>query len=436
MPEYSVPVPSKSQQAFWAHKDKPHQNAGLIFERFVPDTRDDAKLKEKGLQAALSASQKADKDLLTAWNARWQGQTRDALTFSLQTDWRLIAGLGKKGSLEVGFTFHRYGFPYLPGSSLKGLARAAALLEIGEKLTIDILETLRKKVIETDKPKEPGKFGLLKALEIVLSREEEETCLKELDACQNLPSDAVTALAKTFRAVFGTTEHGGHIVFFDAIPSARVLPTLELDIMNPHYPDYYKETGQDNPQTPPANWQSPIPVKFLTVAPGTEFRFAVGWRKSPVDSTPIEALPTETAQKEWNWFKGVVPAPVAKLPNPLLEQARQWLEGGLRDLGAGGKTNAGYGYFSPVSAQVPAQTRAAQQPPALPTGYERGVVKAFGLGDKQSFGFIIRSNGADLFVHKNNLAAGLTDLQPGQKVIFKTGSGPRGQQAMDVRLDG
>jgi CRISPR-associated protein Cmr6 len=312
MPDYSIPIPKKSSEAFWAYKENSPQNAGLIFERFAPDTQDDAKLKEKGLQASLDASKKADSKLLAAWNVRWTSLTKDAQTFSLQTDWRLIAGLGKKGSLEVGFTFHRYGFPYLPGSSLKGLARAAALLEIGEKLNIDILEILRKKVIETDKPKEPEKFGLLKALEIVLSREEEETCLKELNACQNPPSDAVTALAKTFRAVFGTTEHGGHVVFFDAIPSARVLPTLELDIMNPHYPDYYKETGQDNPQTPPANWQSPIPVKFLAVAPGTEFRFAVGWRKSSVDSTPIEALPTEKAQKEWRWFKGVVPAPSAK----------------------------------------------------------------------------------------------------------------------------
>ena len=47
---------------------------------------------------------------------------------SLKTEWRCIAGLGRKGPLEVGFTFNRYGFPILPGSSLKGIARAYAHL--------------------------------------------------------------------------------------------------------------------------------------------------------------------------------------------------------------------------------------------------------------------------------------------------------------------
>ncbi|MBK9095192.1 MAG: hypothetical protein IPM84_21030 [Anaerolineae bacterium] len=54
----------------------------------------------------------------------------------LRTDWRLVTGLGRKGPLEVGFTFHRYGFPILPGSSLKGLARAWGLLRVAEALDV------------------------------------------------------------------------------------------------------------------------------------------------------------------------------------------------------------------------------------------------------------------------------------------------------------
>lgn len=434
MPDYKIPVPAQSQEAFWANLNRSPQNAGLVFERFAPDTQEDAKLKEKGLKAALDASQKADKKLLEAWNARWTQLTAGALVFSLHTDWRLIAGLGKKGSLEVGFTFHRYGFPYLPGSSLKGLARAAALLEIGEKLGKERLETLRKAVIETDKPKEPEKLGLLKALEGVLSRPEEETCLKELAACQNPPSEGITTLAKTFRAVFGSTEHGGHVVFFDAIPSAHELPRLDLDIMNPHYPDYYKETGEAKPKTPPGNWQSPLPVKFLTVAPGTAFRFAVGWRRATVDITLLEVLPKK-AQKEWSWFKGAI-APTPQSPNPVLSQARRWLESGLRDLGAGGKTNAGYGYFVEAKEQANSDSGATPKQAALPTGYERGTVKGFGLGESQSYGFVTRANGEDLFVHRNSLRAGLAMLQAGQRVIFKVGRGPRGSQATDVYLEG
>jgi len=434
MDEYPIPVPEQSRAAFWAHQSRSPQNAGLIFERFAPNWADHAEtLKEKGLNAARDASQKADKKLLDAWNARWDQLTKGALTFSLQTDWRLIAGLGKKGSLEVGFTFHRYGFPYLPGSSLKGLARAAALLEIGEKIGKPSLETLRQNVIETDKPKEPEKIGLLSALETVLSRPEEETCFKELAACQSQPSQAIENLAKTFRIIFGAIEHGGHVVFFDAIPSARILPRLELDIMNPHYPKYYEETGKSDPETPPANWQNPNPVKFLAVAAGVVFRFAVGWRRAPIDTTPLDSLPSEK-QKEWSWFKGAIP-PTAESQNPVLEQARKWLESGLLDLGAGGKTNAGYGYFTEENQQTAGSAAEAHQKTALPTGYERGVVKDFGLGDKQSFGFIARSNGEDLFVHKNNLRAGLTTLQAGQRVIFRVGRGSRGPQAMDVYLE-
>jgi len=436
MARYPIPVPAQTREAFWAHQGKAPQNAGLIFERFAPDTQDDSKLKEEGLKATLEASQKADRALLAAWNVRWERLARaaGAEPFTLQTDWRLIAGLGKKGSLEVGFTFHRYGFPCLPGSSLKGLARAAALLEIGEKIGKPALETLRQNVIETDKPKEPEKIGLLKALETVLSRPEEETCLKELAACQSQPSQEIENLARTFRVIFGTTEHGGHVIFFDAIPSDRALPRLELDIMNPHYPDYYKETGQDNPVIPPANWQNPNPVKFLTVAPGVVFRFAVGWRKAPIDVTPLEALPTEEARKAWSWFKGAM-APAPRGPSPLLEQARRWLESGLRHLGAGGKTNAGYGYFTEEGQQAAGSAAEAPQKTALPPGYERGVVRAFGLGEKRSFGFITRSNGEELFVHRNNLRPRLTTLQAGQRVIFKVERGARGPQAMDVYLE-
>lgn len=430
MDKYPIPVPVQTYDAFWAYQSHSPQNPGLVFERFAPNWEDHAdKLKEKGLQAALEASQKANRELLKAWNARWQSLTQDARTFTLQTDWRLIVGLGKKGSLEVGFTFHRYGFPYLPGSSLKGLARAASLLEIGEKIGKPRLETLREDVIPHEDQK---KSGPLSALETVLSRAEEEIFLKELAFCH--PSAETIELSKVFRAVFGTTKHGGHVIFFDAIPSDRALPRLELDIMNPHYPDYYKETGQDDPKTHPTNWQNPNPVKFLAVAPGVSFRFAVGWRCAPIDTTPLEDLPSEEARKEWSWFKGVVP-PAAKNPNPLLEQASQWLESGLRDLGGGGKTNTGYGYFTETGTQAPSPADGAREASALQTGYEHGVVKDFGLGDKQSFGFIARSNGEDLFVHKNNLRAGLTTLQPGQRVIFKVGRGSRGPQATDVYLE-
>jgi CRISPR-associated protein Cmr6 len=153
------------------------------------------------------------------------------------------------------------------------------------------------------------------------------------------PNEDILHKAKAYRYIFGTTEHGGHVVFFDAIPSA--VPKLELDIINPHYPDYYKEGSKEFP----TNWQNPIPVKFLAVAPGSAFRFAIGWRRAPIDAIPMESIPSEEKRKEWSWFKGVTKTQTPNQQNAFVKQAQEWLKKGLLELGAGGKTSAGYGYF-------------------------------------------------------------------------------------------
>ena len=422
MPDYPIPIPKESQVAFWAHQKKSPQNPGLIFDRFMPNWKDHADtLKEKGLQVTQRAADQANDALLAAWNARWDKivESTNGLSFPMQTDWRLIAGLGKKGSLEVGFTFHRYGFPYLPGSSLKGLARAWGLIEVATQLN-DQLKSLCEDINKKEEPKES--LGLLTALEVSLSREKEDDFLAEMEECGANPESI--ELSKRFRVIFGTTEHGGHVLFFDAIPKSK--PRLDIDIMNPHYPEYYKEGSQAFPTV----WQSPIPVKFLTVTPGTLFRFAVGWRRTPIDDTHADSV-----QEEWRWFKGVTASARGKT-NDLLILAQTWLQDSLSELGAGGKSSSGYGYFvEPGSDRGNQAASSISKPRSLPTGYERGIVKEFGLGSSQSFGFITRSNGADLFVHRNNLSAGLTELTVGQVVIFKIGKGTKGLRAEDVQLE-
>lgn len=260
------PVPKRSAAAWRQQQGKPNQNPGLIFDRFAPDWQQQSMLKRDGLTAVRDAALKADGALLAAWNARWEKTVRHANAdpVTLKTDWRLVAGLGRKGPLEVGFTFHRYGFPILPGSSVKGVARACAWLVEGRR--------------ETD-PDFLAIFG-------------------------RAPEKGEAE---------GVAQSGG-AVFFDAIP--RQVPKLQLDVMNPHYPDYY---GDKNGRVAPTDSQNPIPVYFLTVAPNTEFRFAVGWRG---------ALNEEARR--------------------LRALAQEWLIKGLTELGAGAKTSAGYGYFVPT----------------------------------------------------------------------------------------
>jgi CRISPR-associated protein Cmr6 len=439
MNEYAIAIPNKTSEAFWKHRESSApQNAGLIFERFAPDwgnessnrelKRKDKEPKKEGLSAALNASANADKPLLEGWNRRWEqtAKAASAVSFDLQTEWRLIAGLGRKGMMEVGFTFHRYGFPYLPGSSIKGLSRAWAVIDIASKLDDgNSLKSLSIHVNQkTPHRKEP--LGLLGALDFSLSQEQDEDFISDMEKCS--ASIEALELSKYFRVIFGTTEHGGHIIFFDAIP--KFIPVLQLDIINPHYPEYYKEGGREYPTA----WQSPIPVTFLAVAPGNTFRFAVGWRTAPIDTMPIESISPEKARKEWSWFKGTLASSQEK-PNPILRQAENWLKNGLLELGAGGKTSAGYGYFTDANRNTFQQINPSSERKNLPVGYERGIVKEFGTQGTGSYGFIERSNGADIFVHRNNLGEGVPDLQPGQKVIFKVGKGNRGAQAMDVQLD-
>jgi len=167
--------------------------------------------------------------------------------------WRFVVGLGAAHVLETGITLHRiFGLPIIPGSALKGVARAYAQLVEGK------------------------------------------------------PEDDPELIA-----IFGTTERAGSVIFFDAIPLE--VPKFQLDIMNPHYPQYYdKRGGTSKEPAPPADWDSPRPVFFLTVTE-TPYRFAIAAR--------------------------------SEQGNHLLDLAESWLKGALMELGIGAKTSADYGFW-------------------------------------------------------------------------------------------
>ena len=322
-PAAKYPLPQQTVRALLAWKDKAPQNPGLLFERYALDTAGEkqaAAAKSESLELVRAAAKRIDTKVLDALRQRWRANARalGAEPFELKTDWRLIAGLGRKGPLEVGFTFHRYGFPILPGSSLKGLARARALYAVCDLLGKEGLAAIRREIKET----------ALQALDRVLALPKEESFLQAFPA-----KPEALAAAERLRRIFGTTGAAGLAVFLDAIPAG--VPELQLDIMNPHYPDYY-----GNANTPPTDWQSPRPVTFLAVAPGTPFLFAVGWRRT-LAADDVE----------------------------LQQQAQQWLIEGLVELGAGAKTGAGYGYFvAPKAETKPAATAAAKpaEPPPAP----------------------------------------------------------------------
>ncbi|MGI8532157.1 MAG: cold-shock protein, partial [Geodermatophilaceae bacterium] len=60
-----------------------------------------------------------------------------------------------------------------------------------------------------------------------------------------------------------------------------------------------------------------------------------------------------------------------------------------------------------------------------------GKVKWFSA--EKGFGFLAREDGGDVFVHRDALPAGTTELKPGQRVEFGVAEGRRGEQALSVR---
>jgi CspA family cold shock protein len=61
-----------------------------------------------------------------------------------------------------------------------------------------------------------------------------------------------------------------------------------------------------------------------------------------------------------------------------------------------------------------------------------GKVKWFNA-DK-GFGFLADDDGSDVFVHRDALPAGITELKPGQRVEFGIVQGRKGNQALTVRV--
>lgn len=249
---------------------RPLSNAGLIWQRYLEfwdgSTLVEGEERRKALlrfaedvshrNRTQKPSSSHPRRLLETLHARQErilgclsGEAKGA-THAFTLTSRLSMGHGSPHPTEIGFTFDRtIGVPYLPGSSVKGLCRAAAsLLDLAPSLTEELFGPER---IEEDAP---GSIG--------------------------------------------------DLVFLDAYPSS--LPVLEVDVINCHHPAYYGGAADY-----PAETEDPVPVYFLTVASGAEWRFRVVSRSGEHAGRVVDLL-----------------------------------RAGLTELGAGAKTAVGYGVFA------------------------------------------------------------------------------------------
>jgi CRISPR type III-B/RAMP module RAMP protein Cmr6 len=118
--------------------------------------------------------------------------------------------------------------------------------------------------------------------------------------------------AQAIAEQIGAQDFKGCACFLPAYPTTTV--TLVVDMVNPHYPDYYggrRPRAEDN--------ENPIPNYFPAVEAGSAFGFAALLNRLP-------DLPSITAAG-------------------LLAQVKRWLERAVTRKGVGAKTAAGYGWF-------------------------------------------------------------------------------------------
>ncbi|MBW1824796.1 MAG: cold-shock protein [Deltaproteobacteria bacterium] len=63
----------------------------------------------------------------------------------------------------------------------------------------------------------------------------------------------------------------------------------------------------------------------------------------------------------------------------------------------------------------------------------KGTVKWF--NERKGFGFLSQEDGDDVFVHYSSIqSSGFKNLTEGQSVEFETQEGPKGLQAVNVRV--
>lgn len=210
-------------------------------------------------------------------------------TFAAKTSSPFVTGLGSGHPTETGMVLDRnLGVPYLPASSIKGVLRLAYAVNISNG---------RSEVPDAE-------------------------------------------LEEYFGSADTNNGKRGQLIFLDAYPRGNV--GLKVDIMNPHFGKYY---SGENKQ--PAETESPVPIKFLTVKEGTEFVFSCAY------------LPLGEKNRADEKVK---------------DDVEKMFKTAFTKVGFGGKTSIGYGRFRTVDENAKPNATQAKQTQELSAGEYEAVI--------------------------------------------------------------
>lgn len=148
-------------------------------------------------------------------------------------------GLGNEHPLENGFAFlNPYGLPYLPGSGVKGVLRQAAR--------------------ELARGEWGGTQGWGRG----------ETFPVQVERNRFVDLSLIDAMFGLESADGGADHVRGALRFWDVVPQIKG-DGLQVEVMTAHHTDYFQHSKT------PHDSESPNPINFLTVPPGSRFTFHV-----------------------------------------------------------------------------------------------------------------------------------------------------------------
>jgi CRISPR-associated protein Cmr6 len=241
-------------------------NAGLWLDKYIKSQDPEDKNSRRDLASQVSGIPEPEK-AYAEYFGRWK-RTLEALGAECRVAkaiGRVVVGLGAEAVLENAITLHRtYGVPLIPGSALKGLAASFARQRLDENWGAD---------------------------------------------------------SAAYKALFGELDSAGYVTFFDALyvpGSGHLGRPLHPDVITVHHPDYYQATKA----APPADWDDPRPVPFLSAT--GEYLLALSG------------------------------------PARLVSSAFEILRLALAESGVGAKTSSGYGRMA-LSTPPPAPADPARQ---------------------------------------------------------------------------
>lgn len=221
-------------------------------------------------------------------------------------------GLGWEHPNENGFAFlNPYGLPYLAGSGVKGVLRNAAIALVTA-------------------PDGESSGWTKPAIDALFGPED-----------VNKPGDALRGMLR----------------FFDVIPDVAG-DHMAVDIMNPHYGEYYQ--GKSTPH----DAGTPIPVFFLVVPPGSKFTFVV-------DCLSENKLP-EHVRNKWR-----------EMIRAAFAHAFDWL-------GFGAKTAVGYGAMEALTPEQVAKRNAAAKATTLNCPWVDGKIVKIAKRTNSKVGDVLR----------------------------------------------